>query len=359
MTTPAILKNSLLRVTFTGADDHTDIEALFELGMRFPGQIEFGILYSLTQMGVGRYPSKEWLNRLCQRLAGRSDKEKDGIRFSLHVCGRAVADMVTNRAAPIALLEQFDRVQLNFRSDGYEIDDIRHFVSRMDAIGIEVITQHNSANADLWSRLVAEKNHAVLFDESYGRGVECSAWHEPLPDIFCGYAGGLGPDNVYRCLGEIQKAAGRMSYWIDMEGKLRNEHDQFDLSRVEAVMAEVVRWESDVANAQLNSSQADRDGAASDASVSVSAALEFHRLMSLIERVGMDAGDLNIARRIDRDLVARVRAVPAFCEAVDAALQDARRRLSAVISDAQTTIGACEMLLFMGGIPIGSKLTPE
>ncbi|AQH05764.1 hypothetical protein A9R05_42875 (plasmid) [Burkholderia sp. KK1] len=359
MTTPAILKNSLLRVTFTGADDHTDIEALFELGMRYPGQIEFGILYSLTQMGVGRYPSKEWIGRLLQRLAGRSDAEKEGIRFSLHVCGRAVADMVTNRAVPIALLEQFDRVQLNFRSDGYDIEDIRHFVSRMDALGIEVITQHNSANADLWSHLVAEKNHAVLFDESGGRGVERSSWHDPLPDIFCGYAGGLGPDNVYRCLDEIQKTAGRRSYWIDMEGKLRNEHDQFDLSRVQAVMAQVVRWESDVHNAQLQSSQAARDGVASDASVSVSAALEFHRLMSLIERVGMDAGDLNIARRIDRDLVARVRAVPAFREAVDAALQNARSRLSAVILDAQTTIGACEMLLFVGGSQTSSSVTPE
>lgn len=357
MTTPAILKNSLLRVTFTGADDHTNIEALFELGMRYPGQIEFGILYSLTQMGVGRYPSKEWLDRLLQRLAGRSDKEKEGIRFSLHVCGRAVADMVTNRAVPIALLEQFDRVQLNFRSDGYEIEDIRHFVSRMDAIGIEVITQHNSANADLWSHLVAEKNHAVLFDESYGRGVERSSWHDPLPDIFCGYAGGLGPDNVYRCLGEIQKTAGRLSYWIDMEGKLRNEHDQFDLSKAEAVLAEVTRWERDVHLAQLGSSHVDRDGADSD--TSVSAALEFHSLMSLIERVGVDAGDLNIARRIDRDLVARVRAVPAFREAVDAALQAARSRLSAVISDAQTTIGACEMLLFIGGNQTSSNVTPE
>ncbi|WP_186214418.1 hypothetical protein [Burkholderia gladioli] len=97
----------------------------------------------------------------------------------------------------------------------------------------------------------------------------------------------------------------------------------------------------------------------SDASVSVPAAFEFHCLMSLIERVGMDADDLNIARRIDRDLVARVRAVPAFREAVDAALQNARSRLAAVISDAQTTIGACEMLLFIGGNETSSNVTSE
>jgi len=47
-----------------------------------------------------------------------------------------------------------------------------------------------------------------------------SEWPQPLP-IPCGYAGGLGPDNIQQELGRIAAVAGARPIWVDMEGKLR------------------------------------------------------------------------------------------------------------------------------------------
>jgi len=80
-------------------------------------------------------------------------------------------------------------------------------------------------------------NHAILFDASGGHGVSPEYWPAHLPDKSCGYAGGLGPDNLARELPRIQEAAGQGPYWIDMEGKLRNEADRFDLARARLCLA--------------------------------------------------------------------------------------------------------------------------
>ncbi len=66
-----------------------------------------------------------------------------------------------------------------------------------------------------------------------------------MPGIACGYAGGLGPDNLEEQLELISAAAGDCSFWVDMEGKLRTldetECDWFDLGKarrcLEAVKA--------------------------------------------------------------------------------------------------------------------------
>ena len=80
----------------------------------------------------------------------------------------------------------------------------------------------------------------MLFDASRGCGIERSDWPVPLPGTHCGYAGGLGPDNLATQLTRIQAAAGDYAYWIDMEGKLRTPEDLFDIGRAEACLREVV-----------------------------------------------------------------------------------------------------------------------
>jgi hypothetical protein len=48
--------------------------------------------------------------------------------------------------------------------------------------------------------------------------------HSPL----CGYAGGLGPDNLERRLREINHLTKKAPFWLDMEAKLRV-NDKFDI----------------------------------------------------------------------------------------------------------------------------------
>lgn len=64
-----------------------------------------------------------------------------------------------------------------------------------------------------------------------------------------GYAGGIGPDNVLEVLGDILLANGIMDRptWIDMETGVRDEHDRFDLARVQRVLEQVAKVNAGIA----------------------------------------------------------------------------------------------------------------
>lgn len=89
----------------------------------------------------------------------------------------------------------------------------------------------------MWVYLRDLPNHSVLFDASGGNGISPDEWIAPLSGISCGYAGSIGPDNVANELTKIRSVAGGISFWIDMEGKLRNSEDWFDLDSAGAVLS--------------------------------------------------------------------------------------------------------------------------
>lgn len=187
------IKYSKPLITLTGADDSIPHEALWHLAEKSDvGSIEWGILYSATQQGVGRYPSFKWIEELAETI-----RVAPGPSFALHVCGRAVRDFLAGSGHVTEVASAFNRIQLNFRSSEYAIEEIRPCLRRN---GLKtIITQRNDANRDLWKALKGFDNHAVLFDKSGGRG--------------------QSPEE------------GWAPFWVDMEGKLRNEHDRFDIER--------------------------------------------------------------------------------------------------------------------------------
>jgi phosphoribosylanthranilate isomerase len=63
-------------------------------------------------------------------------------------------------------------------------------------------------------------------------------WPRPVPGIYCGYAGGLGPDNVVEQVKKISEVAGDVPFWIDAETKLFT-NDRFDLDKVRRFLAAV------------------------------------------------------------------------------------------------------------------------
>lgn len=69
---------------------------------------------------------------------------------------------------------------------------------------------------------------SVQFDASGGRGIAPASWPAPPagPKVRVGYAGGLGPDNVAEVIGVLKQSPGA---WIDMETRIRNEQDAFDI----------------------------------------------------------------------------------------------------------------------------------
>lgn len=213
-------------ITLTGADNSTTHDDLWRVADQYRfGLVEWGVLYSASNQGEGRYPSFDWIELLSDRLGNPSARTP---AFALHVCGgKAVSDFLAGTGHVCEVARNFKRVQVNFRHESFALDQVERAIRRN--LGKQVITQHNHVNAGLWKLLAGHRNHAVLFDASGGRGVAPEYWPTPLDGVGCGYAGGLGPDNLSGELPRIHGAASGKEYWIDMESKVRNASDQFDL----------------------------------------------------------------------------------------------------------------------------------
>lgn len=229
----------LTHCTLTGVDAHTPLQALAELSAQYP-VAEWGFLYSPNRQGApGRYPSAALLQEAFETLP-------DHVRVALHICGQGVPGLLSG-TDPVAqaLVKQVaarnGRVQLNFNL-GTGVVTLPMLLQWLDRVpALSVITQYKEVNAALADVLREHKSHAMLFDGSGGRGLSPSAWHAPLHGIACGYAGGLGPDNLEVELLKIAAVAGDRSTWVDMENKLRvpdtSGADWFDLARAQACLA--------------------------------------------------------------------------------------------------------------------------
>lgn len=222
--------------TFTGADEHTPIESLTGLSMIYPF-IEWGLLYSPKRQGQpGRYPSVEFLKKQLTELPPY-------VKLALHICGAGVPALLSGECVVSELVSLIEarggRVQLNFNIQHGEVslDQLDEFLGAHP--NLHVITQHNLANADVWEALQSNANHALLFDGSGGRGILADSWPAPLGEILCGYAGGLGPENLAAQLPLIMSAASGRPFWIDMEGKLRDQDDRFNIHDAENCILQV------------------------------------------------------------------------------------------------------------------------
>lgn len=232
--------------TLTGVDTNTDINKLWELSEKYPF-VEFGVLLHCTNQGSDinrRYPTFEYIRELGSKIKSENDPN-----FALHICGpQAIKDFMDINSEVYKLSIPFKRIQLNFISEKYDINEIRKLFERESKKII--ITQYNNANMKLWRKLSDFNNHNVLFDSSGGRGTEIQNICSPL-DIeseglpfkainpLCGYAGGISEDNVTEILNKIMKVTNNNNFWIDMEQKLRDKKDNLDLLICEKVLEKV------------------------------------------------------------------------------------------------------------------------
>jgi hypothetical protein len=87
----------------------------------------------------------------------------------------------------------------------------------------QIIIQYDDVNNKLLEIALKHGiNAAPLFDLSHGAGVLPKSWPKPVA-LYCGYAGGLSPENLEEQIQKIKKAARGRRYWIDAETKLRTE----------------------------------------------------------------------------------------------------------------------------------------
>jgi hypothetical protein len=215
------------RVTVTGADDSTDIGLLKKIHEQFPF-VEFGILMSRKCFGMPRFPSKEWLSKLDDAYC------YEGISFSAHLCGEYVRDLLQGKnyheIADTLGLETplFHRVQLNTHGikHKFNTDSVHDLLQTADFNGQHYIFQQDGANDKLRDCVLdfnVQSKH-FLFDLSHGAGVVPKDWPARIEGKYCGYAGGLSPENV---AGELAKLENLLTTatagWIDAETKLRSD----------------------------------------------------------------------------------------------------------------------------------------
>ena len=201
------------RITLTGVDERTDLSAL-------PDDVEIGVLYTWDAKGRHRYPPRRMVVKMLERMKGR--------RLALHVCGnKARAKLLDYALADMTHL--VDRIQVNGQLFPEDVRTICGLYGDHT-----IITQHTVQNSEL--AVLDVPNHVVLVDGSGGRGRSPKEWRRPHTDKPVGFAGGLGPDNVRDEVARIQSVAVG-NWWIDMEGKLRDSSDWFDVQRANDVVS--------------------------------------------------------------------------------------------------------------------------
>ncbi len=237
-------------VTLTGADDSISTLELVELSRRFP-YVEWAILFSQSKSGVPRYPSLHWVDNLCEVA-------DSNMNLSAHLCGKWVDDVFKFGFTFLNdddYRKTFKRIQLNMGrdrlSDALKSENLREAVNSIDQ---PVIFGGDYSVVAASPLFFIVNNCHVLFDSSGGKGIKSASWPTPYSyqglHKLCGYAGGLGPDNVEEELEKIaeivdKEAGSDFSIWIDMETKIRSKtksSDVFDLNKCVEVLEKVYKW---------------------------------------------------------------------------------------------------------------------
>lgn len=228
-------------VTLTGADDTVDPADLLDISREFPF-VEWGILIGSID-GTSRFPSWGFIEKLIALSYGTMIRPN----LSLHICGRWLRGIMNGqetllRSHPEVL--RFQRCQLNFHAEdvGDAGENILLAFERMRPWDPQVIFQFDRVNERLILPTSRKFSVAALFDESHGAGIVPDSWRQSYVDFPCGYAGGLGPDNVAQELPRIQKASMDLPFWIDMETKLFSTVEGrtvFDLNKCVSVLESV------------------------------------------------------------------------------------------------------------------------
>ena len=216
----------------TGADDKTDLADLNRLAARFPF-VEPALLW-YPEKAAGkedRFPSLGWIHDFIDKY--------EGTHAAIHLCGRTAFDeFMSGQGETPELISHFSRVQLNLKFEGMRDqlsdNDIDRIIAQVKLHpDIEFVIQYGKDDAELLRKFDGVSNIAVFFDTSAGRGELAHEYNPPISGRFCGYAGGLDPDNVAEELLKIQRVAPGALIWIDAETGLRtDDRKSFDIAKV-------------------------------------------------------------------------------------------------------------------------------
>ena len=216
-------------VTLTGLDVWTDPKEILALSETYHFA-EWAILISVTKEGTApRYPNFLWLKGFLEWMRDKP------VNLNVHLCGKWVSEVLENGFD--FLLEYFEdwprfgRNQLNLGRKKVVLND--NFLRSLQSAQV-ILGGQSNAEVEVFH----QHNIVPLFDASGGKGIATKTWPHPIDGVLCGYAGGLGPEQLHEQLEEIGAVVGDREIWIDMESKIRT-NDRLDLNKAEQVLKTV------------------------------------------------------------------------------------------------------------------------
>lgn len=212
------------RVTFTGADNNTNIDKLISISKDNPF-IEWGILFSLSKEGTNRYPSPYWVKEII----------KSNLNLSAHLCGEFSRQIIERKNYHfLSFLKKFNRVQINYNFNNKK----KHYINNLINYAVKnnkiIILQYNNSNSNILDKYQFPENFNFLYDLSGGRGVEITNINNPLYN-YTGYAGGLNNYNIEKIVKLIENKNNNKNVWIDFESGVRS-NNEFSIRKVNNIL---------------------------------------------------------------------------------------------------------------------------
>jgi hypothetical protein len=203
-------------IAFTGVDRPERAAEMVALSRRYP--IEWGMLIDPAQEDKPLFPD----------VAARAALlATPGLRWAAHVCGEPARAIANDPAGTDIDLWGFTRLQVNHSFSGSSPSQIGNAIGFGRRRGVRAMLQCSDV-------FPADARLDWLYDVSFGTGVKPDHWPALAADgAFCGYSGGIGPDNAAAIVAAIAAPAGSL-YWIDMESGIRTD-GWLDLAKCAAV----------------------------------------------------------------------------------------------------------------------------
>ena len=186
--------------------------------------------------------SKQFQHEQVEKLAhvAKGKGKQSKMHLAGHLCGDRCKEVLVGDVEFVKTLAKlgFERVQVNAtKANGVDSSRLSEMASTFEASiravpEIEWIIQMNTETKNLWQPLLNLSKHppnmSLLYDASCGMGVLAKSFDPPHSSVPCGYAGGIGPDNVVNVLTRLSKVTKTVKVWIDMESSLREKRDGVD-----------------------------------------------------------------------------------------------------------------------------------
>lgn len=209
---------SFLGVTFAGLDESADLGKLKEIRSLY-FTVEWGIRLAVEHQGREEgFPDIEWIRRLAPEL-----------NLCAQLCGKNAGDFLHGDDTELmahygACWQQFRRIQIDSPKaiDGVDLPKLVRLIEKNSEK--QIVFRVRDQNLEIADALVTQGiSCAALFDQSEAQDPTQKKWPKGVPRFAgCGYAGGLGPDNIYKQLSPILNAAQTAErWWVEIDSSVR------------------------------------------------------------------------------------------------------------------------------------------